>query len=575
MTPDDTTTDDTPQGTPTPDSYLIADIGTIETTVVLFDVAAGSYRLLARGVAPTTAVPPWSDVMVGVRQAIQMIETATGRSLVDNQQKLISPARLNGSGVDKFAVVANAARPLQTLLVGLFDEVSLKSARQALGSTYATEIDCFSLNDPRDEGEKFSAVIEQKPELIFIVGGTDGGASQRLLKLVDTLRMGVNVLAESGRVFVIYAGNKQAREAVTSRLQESAHVQVAENVRPDLETADIDEAATLVNALYEDVKLSRLPGMRALQSWGGEKITPTATAFATIARYFAALQNNSILGVDVQSDSVSFVTADAQRAQVHIRTDLGMGKPLAHLLDFVSPADIARWVPLEVSEEEIRDFITYKSLYPQTVPQSELELYLEQAAARELIRCAAPDKLPVYKMILARGPVLTNAPRPGQTVLMLLDALQPKGIFSIALDKYNVLPALGALALEQPTAVVQALEAGVLEDLGWVIVPYGKSQTGKPVITGVLESENLGQFNLDIEDGAIETAVLAPGQAAAVDLKPGKRMDIGYGEGKGKKITVRGGAVGLVIDARGRPLSVPQTEERLDLVRKWYWDVGG
>jgi hypothetical protein len=277
----------------------------------------------------------------------------------------------------------------------------------------------------------------------------------------------------------------------------------------------------------------------------------------------------------VQSDSISFVVADGQQARVHVRTDLGMGSPLARLLDFVPVADIARWVPLPIDDAEIRDFIRYKSLYPQTVPQSEIELYLEQAVARELIRCAAPDDLPPYKMILARGPVLTNAPHPGQTVLMLLDALQPKGIFSIAMDKYNVLPALGALALEQPTAVVQALEAGVLEDLGWVIVPFGKSQAGKPVITGVVESGNMGQFDLDIEAGAIETAVLAPGEAAAVDLKPGKRMNIGYGEGKGKKITVRGGAVGLVIDARGRPLSVPQTEERLELVRKWYWDVGG
>ncbi len=157
---------------------------------------------------------------------------------------------------------------------------------------------------------------------------------------------------------------------------------------------------------------------------------------------------------------------------------------------------------------------------------------------------------------------------------MLLDALQPTGIFSIALDKYNVLPALGLMAKTQPTAVVQALEAGVLTDLGWVIVPTGKGQSGQSIMTGVVESEGQGQFDLDIEYGAIDTTVLSTGQIANVMLNPHKRIDIGFGEGKSKKITVRGGAVGLVIDGRGRPLTVPDSEERYELVRKWYWDVG-
>jgi hypothetical protein len=252
-----------------------------------------------------------------------------------------------------------------------------------------------------------------------------------------------------------------------------------------------------------------------------------------------------------------------------------MGKPIINLLEYVSPADIVRWIPEEITDDEVRDFITYKSLYPQTIPQTELELYLEQAVARELIRAAMPPAMPAYAMILARGNVLTNAPRPGHTVLMLLDALQPTGIFSIALDKYNVLPALGTLALTQPTAVVQALEAGILTDLGWVIVPTGKGQTGQSLVTGIVEAEHLGQFDLDIEHGNIETTMLASGQVAHVVLNPHKHIDIGFGQGKSKKITVRGGTAGLVIDGRGRPLSIPNTEDRFEIMRKWHWDVGG
>jgi hypothetical protein len=354
-----------------------------------------------------------------------------------------------------------------------------------------------------------------------------------------------------------------------------AHVQVAENVRPDLETEYLDDAANAFNSLYEDVKIAKLPGLQAVQNWAKKSAVSTAYAFTLITKYFAALQNHAILGIDVGSNSITMISSDPHSTNVSMRTDLGMGKPLVNLLDHVSPAEISRWIPHEVTDDEVRDFVIYKSLYPQTIPQTEIELFLEQAVARELIRAAMPPELPGYSMILARGGVLTNAPRPGQTVLMLLDALQPSGIFSIALDKYNMLPALGMLAMTQPTAVVQALEAGVLTDLGWIIVPTGKGQAGQSVVTGVVESDELGQFDLDIEYGTIDTTVLATGQIANVTLNPHKRNDIGFGNGKSKKITVRGGAVGLVIDGRGRPLTVPNGEDRFEIVRKWHWDVGG
>lgn len=559
--------------TPDPESYLIVEFGSINTTAVLFDIAAGSYRLLARGTSPTTAVEPWSNLADGLIQAVRQIESATGRLLLNEHDQLMTPERQSGIGVDKFAAITSAAEPLNTLLVGLFDEVSLESARRVLHTTYATEIDCISQNDPRDEGAKFSAIVNKEPEVVFIVGGTDGGAEQRLLHLIDTVQLGVNVLSEKQRLFVLYAGNKALRENINTRLKETTHIQVAENVRPNLETEYLGDASKLLNGLYEDIKIAKLPGLQTIQGWTEQPIVSTVSAFALITKYFAALQNHSILGIDVGSNSITMIVADAHSAKVHVRTDLGMGKPITNLLNYVSPADIARWIPNEITDEEVRDFVTYKSLYPHTIPQTEFELYLEQAVARELIRIAMPPDMPSYSMILARGGVLTNAPRPGHTVLMLLDALQPSGIFSIALDKYNVLPALGMLAKTQPTAVVQALEAGVLTDLGWVIVPTGKGQPGQSIVTGVVEAE--GQFDLDIEYGTIDTTVLPLGQIANITLNPSKRTDIGFGEGKSKKITIRGGAVGLVIDGRGRPLSIPSSEERIEMVRKWHWDVGG
>ncbi|MCB8987694.1 MAG: glutamate mutase L [Ardenticatenaceae bacterium] len=555
-------------------SFLIAECGTINTTVALFDVAAGSYRLISQATAPTTATEPWLNIMEGVYSAIRQLEVITGRSLLTPQRKLITPARQNGSGVDQFAAIASAAEPLATLLVGLFDDVSLASARRVLNSTYADAISCLSLSHEQDEEKHLAALLTEKPDLIFIVGGTDGGATQRLLRLVETVSIGMGPLASRQPVQVLYAGNKQLRERVRELLKDRAKVHVAENVRPDLETENLVDATRIINELYSDLKISTLPGIHTLHEWHQQPVIPTLQAFATVAKYFAALHKGRVLGVDLGSNNVAIILADSHKVQTYMRNDLGMGTPLLNLLDEVEPSAIARWMPQPTSDEVIRDFIFYKALNPQTIPVTEMECYLEQAIAREIIRRVVPEPLPSFNVLLARGQTLTNTPRPGQAILLLLDALQPSGIFSVALDKYGVLPALGALAIDQPLAVVQALEAGVLSDLGWVIAPTGKGQAGQSAVKGLVESPQ-GQFDLDVEHGRIDTTVLNTGQIAEVTLQPDKRINLGFGPGKGKKLSVRGGAVGLVVDARGRPLPTFDDDKRLDQVRKWYWDVGG
>ena len=97
------------------DSFLVADCGSIHTTVVLFDMVGGAYRLIARAAVPTTAHGPWFDVAQGVQQAISRISEITGRKLLSEQGRLIRPVRADGSGVDHFAAVASAAQPLDVL----------------------------------------------------------------------------------------------------------------------------------------------------------------------------------------------------------------------------------------------------------------------------------------------------------------------------------------------------------------------------------------------------------------------------------------------------------------------------
>lgn len=585
-----TTEAETVETVETFESFLVADCGSTHTTVVLFDVVAGAYRLIARTAVPTTANAPWFDVAQGVQQAISRISEITGRKLLNEQGRLIRPVRTDGTGVDHFAAVASAAQPLDVLLVGLFDEVSITSARRALRSVYHHEKDRLTLSDQRPPHEQVGAVVQSQPDLIFITGGTDGGAEDRLLQVIESVGLGMSVMSNSHEPQVIFAGNIRLRERVQNMLSEYATVQMVNNLRPTLETEQLDDAVRLVTDLYEDLKINALPGIQELRDWSSYPILPTARAFSGVCHYLAALQKQMVFGVDLGSNSVSLVMATPDQARVSIHSEIGAGHLVVNLLDNVPVDEVRQWVPVEVSAAETADYIFNKSLHPFTIATDEKMLQLDQAVARTLIRCAAQAAgrdanwpllggqltPPPFGLLLARGSTLANAPRPGQIMLMLLDALQPTGIFSMALDRYGVLPALGALAAHQPLAVIQTLEAGVLSDLGWVIAPVGKGQLGRKAMDVTIESDQIS-FEGEIEFGKIEIFPIAPGKSAKVTVKPTSRFDIGFGPGQGKKMTLTGGLVGgLVIDARGRPFTLPRdVADRRSLMRKWLWDMGG
>ncbi len=570
-------------------SFILADIGTANVNVILVDTVAGSYRLIACATAPTTARLPWLDVMKSVQQAIGRISEITGRTLLNERGILIRPPRKDGSGVDHFAMVVSAPSPLRTVLVGLYDEMSLASLRKALRAIYVHEVEVVSLADARPETEQITAVIQSRPDLIAITGGTDGGAEERLMRLVEVAAVAAMVLANNQPPHILYAGNAKLREQVRTLLDENSHLHVADNIRPDLATEQLEDVMRLVGDLYEDIKIHNLPGIHELTEWADFPVLPTARAFANVCQHFAG-QQQRVLGIDLGSNNATVVMAAADKVQLSVRADLGMGQPMADLLRQTAVEQIIQWLPEEMDAADVSNYLYNKSLYPHTIPQTETELHLEQAVARVILQCALqstavewnwspPDHaqyLPTFDRLLVHGAVFARAPRPGQVLLLLLDALQPTGTFSVGLDQYGVLPPLGVLAGPQPLVVVQTLAAGVLSELGWVIAPSGKGQPGKKMLDILIESPT-ARFEGEIEFGKIEVFPISPGQEARVTVKPSGRFDIGFGAGQGKTLTLKGGAVGgLVVDARGRPLSLPRDpNDRRNLMRKWQWDLGG
>ena len=568
------------QETITEKAYLIADIGNSNTTVSLIDSAAGSYRLLASATVPTTVYEPWADVSQGLQQAIKHIMSRTGRKLMNSRGDIIRPTRHDGTGIDFFTAVFSAAPRLNTILVGLSDSVSLQAAKSVLQTNYINLIEQFNPADNRTEEEQLQAFAQAQPDIVFIAGGTDGGASSRLLELINTVDLGMKLSDSSKKPAILFAGNIELREQVSQIFGTDTTVHVAENINPTLTTEHLDGAISLLSELYNSVQIHSLTGMREIIDWAYYPFQPTAHAFANMIEYMAVLNKADVLGVDLGSHSLTIVTAKNNKVDISVRTDLGMGHPISNILTHSTAEAIIRWLPTSTSEEDAQDYVHNKSLYPHSIPQNEQSLFMEQAIARELIRCAmnesnATNRPALYRLIVARGATLANAPEINHAILTLLDAIEPAGIFSIAFDKNNILPALGQVAPHNPLVAVQCLENGILVNAGWVIAPSGKSTVGQKAVTVSVETENSEKLELTVDYGDINRLPLPPGQSAKVTIKPTRRLDIGFGPGKSKTVTMHGGLLGIIIDARGRPLNLVRKKVEQDqLIQQWLRALG-
>lgn len=577
------------------DSLLAIDIGETQTRALLFDIVEGSYRFVAAGKAPSTIGLPWQNAAEGAHIAIDELTRLTGRTLIGPDENLILPSTGDSKGVDALVVVMSGGPPIKTIVTGLLEEVSVESGRRLAATTYSQIVDTFSLNDRRKTEARLEAILQIRPDLILVTGGTEGGAEQSVAHMLEPVRLACNLLPAQVRPKLLYAGNRDLGERIESAFSGLTQVEVAPNVRPTLEDENLEGAHQHLARVYRTIHTQKIAGLQELDTWAGGGLMPRATAFARIIR-FLSLDDaaKGVLGVDVGAGSTAIAAAQGGATHLGAYSDLG----LASCLEIASQSEfltsIREWLPFSVPESFLQDYIHNKHIYPSSIPMTVEELAVEQALTRHILRQAVRritaelqydnrffernHLLPPMEPIIAAGKVFTEAPGFGQSMLMLLDALQPVGITTVILDRNNISPALGAAASINPTLSVQVLDSGTFTNLGTVISPVSSARPGTPVLRVQMQlQDSEDEIKLDVKQGSLEVLPLASGQAASLYLKPFQRADIGMGPGRGGNLKrVIGGALGVIIDARGRPLQLAsEPERRQELLRKWAWTLGG
>jgi hypothetical protein len=455
-------------------------------------------------------------------------------------------------------------------------------------------------------------LLALSPDAVVLVGGTEEGPLGGLLKLAEVL---VRTVTEARRreeraaliggtvsppPLVLYAGNSAALPHLRTVLGDTAEVIEVPNVQPELDNATPGGLQTALRDLYLERALPTVPGFDTLRMAGKAAAQPTVEAIELVTRYVSAQYNREVLTADLGAANTALIRAggpDASQLGTAVRGDYGMAQGLTALLAEVGPQAVLRWLPFPFSEEELNNWTLNKVLRPLSLPQTSRDLAIEHAFAREALRATMRRlrrqpgvAVDTYDLLIGTGGLLANAPRLGQAALILLDALEPTGegvgSFELALDSTLLLPAIGALAPIAPGAAAYVFDRDCLLWLGTCIVPLGMpsgaaresrrngkgttaatTANGAPLAVEVTVEYAGGAGNLKIEVpyGGIEVIPLRPEQRASLTVRPGPGFRIGAGE-PGKLVQtspgeeVKGGLIGLIVDARGRPLRVADEE---------------
>lgn len=585
---------------------LATDCGSTTTKAILIEEVDGHYRQTYRGEAPTTVEQPVADVTVGVLNAAAEVGELAGRRLVDDDGNIIRPARIGPDGkpegCDIYISTSSAGGGLQMLVTGVVREMTAASAKRAALGAGAIVMDVIASNDKRRPHEQIQRIRELRPDMILMSGGTDGGTTTHVVQIAELIaparpqpRFGSHY-----RMPIIFAGNREAAPLVANVFDDSVELKVVENLRPVLEREHLGPARDAIHDLFLEHVMAHAPGYDRLISWADAPIMPTPGAVGNILQQIAQTRGINAVGVDIGGATTDVFSVFDGVFNRTVSANLGMSYSISNVCAEAGLDRILRWVDVDMDERELRNRVKNKMIRPTTIPQTLEALIFEQAVAREALRLAYQQHKEFattlkgvqqqrtvgdtfsqqvggqslvdnmrLDLLVASGGVLSHAPRMEQTAAMLIDAFEPEGFTELAKDSIFMMPHLGVLATVHPRAALEVFEKDCLITLGVCVAAKGAGKAGRPCFKYEIRGNGL-QTQGEMLFGDIKLIRLPLGEKATVVVEPARGFDVGDGPGRKVEREVSGGLVGLILDARGRPLDLPAERSACQTtMRRW------
>lgn len=459
------------------DYYLLIDFGSTYTKLTAVDT--GKEEIAATAKAITTIE---SNIMDGFNAAMEVIHDKLGRQ---------------AHYIKKLAC-SSAAGGLKMVAIGLVPDLTAEAAKRAALGAGARVIKTYSFNLSSDE---IKEIIQLKPDIILLAGGTDGGNK-------DTIIFNAGMLAGSYiRKPIIVAGNKSARDEIRQIFdQTDIEYHMTDNVMPRLNVLDVEPAREAIRQVFMS-RIVQAKGMGEAEHFISGILMPTPQAVLKAAE---ALSQGSdaedgigdLIVVDIggaTTDIHSLCLGEPSKAGVTFRGleepfakrtvegDLGMRYSALSLFEASSTKEIKRY--LTYKNQDIEAECQRRAKDIRLVPETDEEKDFDQAMAKiatdhsmsrhagvveavyspmGIMYSQEGKDLLAVKYLIGTGGVLVHSATPGEILaagchrLDEINSLKPQHP-KFLLDKSYILSAMGLLAEEDQDMAVRIMKKYIVE----------------------------------------------------------------------------------------------------------------
>jgi hypothetical protein len=519
---------------------LLVDVGSAWTKASVVGRAQGRWRLVGHAAQPTA----WGEEELH-RALVDRLAGAVDARLVGKLPALVASAtRIQAQ---------TAHRPGRMAVVAVSRELSGSSARRAAEAAGWEVVEMVTLDDGRSLADRLGTLQSAEVDAWLLAGGFDAGRSQRALEaaaLVASAR-------RPGSAPVVWAGSEQLGDEVAGLFEPGATIAAA-NPRPD---ARREEVPPLSERLLEILRTTLVVENEAQLS---------TMALPRAVGALAAAGGMRIMAVDVGARGALWASAGADgrsMSRVHARGGL------AGLAGWQgAAARVARLAGDGGDETAVADLLQTLRARPATVPQTVEELSATHAGAVVALG-AMLDEGPLtgLDLLVGCGRTIAAAPAPWHAARMLLDGVRPLGVTQLAVDAAGVLGPLGSLGDGEIGEGLSLLGDDLLVPLGTAVVTRG-GEPGRTAMRVTVHRPGWPSTQpTEVRGGQLQVVPLPRGHEAELHIELGDGVTLGAAR-RTSRVAARatGGAVGLVLDARGVPIVLPRrADDRRAMVTAW------
>lgn len=355
------------------DIATLVDFGSTYTKLVAFDL--DEEVIIGQGRAESTVK---TNLTIGLRSAFKMLDKEVQKKCLDSSHMRLA--------------CSSAAGGLRLVVIGLVPSLSLSAGRMAALGAGAKLVGNYSYKLNQSEVKEIVALA---PDIILLVGGTDGGNEEVILH-------NAGVLAESGlSVPVIMAGNKVCADEIRRILETKERlVKVVDNVLGELDKLNVEPSRTAIREVFME-RIVHAKGLDKAEQLVDSVIMPTPMAVLKGAQLLATgTPKEQGLGeliiVDIggattdvhsiadgypKSDNVGRKGIPEPFAKRTVEGDLGLRFNAVSILEAAGEQRLLENIKLE-SSIPIEQRVKYLTENTGTVPMDDHDFWLDIGLAR-------------------------------------------------------------------------------------------------------------------------------------------------------------------------------------------------